>query len=663
MTHFEDLRALETVDNLLEKSSLGTPGARRLRQRTELAHAEALVAKADQPEDAAESAGSPLLDLDDVFESSSERDVERSHELLNHLVAPMTRYCRAGLGSTSRADDIAQQVLTDVLEYLPNHPGDGRALLRWTWNHASAAVGRLSTSDPDLAPPDRFAALAWTLPERDRAVLLFRVALGLTCTDAGNILGIEPQEVLAAQSQIFDRLRSRTEQEKIIVSPSSRLAEMVGSRTVVRIDLVGAAAHRASPVSHRDILLEMLERVGSRTQVPQEAIERTFDGDGVLLVCRYPELAVMSLVEQLLIALVERNRRTADPNARLRAQAALGTGYMSRDEAGAPWVGRTVSDVRELAAGSRTMLFESPWSDAVLAVRSPIPPVLSSPPDKTTPFRRMRIATPDGEVEAYVQQFGVTPADTEASGWFEVAFDSVTVAGGRGSGKSTFASAVSDPGTRTEVSFPGGLASKVGRVEMHHGLTLAVLESPTPAISHLPGTLGTVLVVDTRALADCFPLIDRLEEREVPYVVAVHDVDGTTPHSVEEIRTALEVSAPILRCDVRDRASALGALKELVDHALPTTPHPRQPGFPPSPPLVKSWSPAPWRTDDGRTDQIPALAGSVFDHHDESSQVATSVLPAVATGTLASDNSAAEYGRHAATPDAHVRTGRHRPPR
>ncbi|MBE8516101.1 hypothetical protein ILP97_00950 [Amycolatopsis sp. H6(2020)] len=662
MSELDHLCALEMVDDLLERSSLGTSEARSLRDQAELANAEAIVALADQPEGVDAPVGSPLFELDDILSPTGDQAASVTYELLNRLATPLTRYCRAGLGSTSRADDIAQQLLIDILDYLRQHTGDTLEFLRWTVEHASEAVSRASTGDPTVVPLDRFAALARVLPAVDRDVLLLRVALELTCTEVGALLDIEPEDVLKTQTAVLTRFRSRTEHEQVVGSTARSMADTVGSRTVVCIDLAESGKHRTPRTDELDALLKLLDEVSSKAQVPPEAIEQVRHDDSVILVCRYPELAVWSLVDQLLVALVDRNTRAIDPNARIRAAVALGTGYVSRDEPGAEWVGGTIFDVRGLAATTGAMLAELPWAHAVLSLRPPVFPVFGRHPDQATPFQRTRIATKDGDVEAYVQHFGVTPSDPDARGWFEAAFDSVTVAGGRRSGKTTFTSSVADAGTRREVAFPAGLEATVGRVEMHPDLTLAVMESPAPGIAHLPGSLGTVLIVDTRTLADCFPLIDDLEARELPYVVAVNEMDGTAHHSLEEIHAALEITAPILRFDVGDKASALSVLKALLDRALPTAPRPRQPGsaLPRHPQPV---SDAPRPTDDWKTDQIPALAGFGFDHHEAFSTMATAVFPAVAQSFPVAEASTAEYGRHAAEPDMRPRSGRHRPPR
>ena len=81
------------------------------------------------------------------------------------------------------------------------------------------------------------------------------------------------------------------------------------------------------------------------------------------------------------------------------------------------------------------------------------------------------------------------------------------------------------------------------------------------------GTLGAVVLVDTRRLADSWYAIDRLEHHETPFIVARNNFPGTT-HSLDDVRDALSLPAhvPLIDCDARDRQSAKKVLITLVDH-------------------------------------------------------------------------------------------------
>lgn len=54
------------------------------------------------------------------------------------------------------------------------------------------------------------------------------------------------------------------------------------------------------------------------------------------------------------------------------------------------------------------------------------------------------------------------------------------------------------------------------------------------------GTLGAVVLVDTRRLADSWYAIDRLEHHGTPFVVACNDFGGPE-HTPEQIRAALDL--------------------------------------------------------------------------------------------------------------------------
>jgi uncharacterized protein len=84
------------------------------------------------------------------------------------------------------------------------------------------------------------------------------------------------------------------------------------------------------------------------------------------------------------------------------------------------------------------------------------------------------------------------------------------------------------------------------------------------------GTLGAVVLADTRRLADCFPAIDYFEQRDTPFIVALNCFDGERGQEAGEIRRALDIDehVPIVLCDARERASCRDALIMLVEHAI-----------------------------------------------------------------------------------------------
>ncbi|MFG3498104.1 ATP/GTP-binding protein [Streptomyces sp. NPDC047928] len=81
------------------------------------------------------------------------------------------------------------------------------------------------------------------------------------------------------------------------------------------------------------------------------------------------------------------------------------------------------------------------------------------------------------------------------------------------------------------------------------------------------GTLGAVVLVDTRRLADSWYAIDRLEHHGTPFIVACNDFGGPA-HTERQIREALDLAdrVPLVECDARDRSSSKYVLVTLVEH-------------------------------------------------------------------------------------------------
>lgn len=79
------------------------------------------------------------------------------------------------------------------------------------------------------------------------------------------------------------------------------------------------------------------------------------------------------------------------------------------------------------------------------------------------------------------------------------------------------------------------------------------------------GSLGAVVLVDTRRLKDSWYAIDRLEFHQMPFVVAVNRFSGSNP-SLEKVREALALpdSIPMIDCDARQRESSKNVLITLV---------------------------------------------------------------------------------------------------
>lgn len=95
------------------------------------------------------------------------------------------------------------------------------------------------------------------------------------------------------------------------------------------------------------------------------------------------------------------------------------------------------------------------------------------------------------------------------------------------------------------------------------------------------GTLGAVVLLDTRRIKESWYAIDRLEARGTPFVVACNDFGGPA-YRDELIREALDLGpkVPLVHCDARKRESSKEVLITLVEHVrerLGGVPAPRKP--------------------------------------------------------------------------------------
>ncbi|MFD7443491.1 ATP/GTP-binding protein [Streptomyces sp. NPDC059909] len=176
----------------------------------------------------------------------------------------------------------------------------------------------------------------------------------------------------------------------------------------------------------------------------------------------------------------------------------------------------------------------------------------------------------------------------------------VVIVGGFGVGKTTLVGSVSEirPLTTEETMTQAGVgiddtvgverktattvAMDFGRISINKELVLYLFGTPGQERfwflwrGLFEGALGAVVLVDTRRLEVSFDVIGRLEERGVPFVVAVNSFPGAPEHPVEELRAALDLpsSVPILVCDARRRDSSRDVLMALMRylHSLAVTP-------------------------------------------------------------------------------------------
>ncbi|MDQ1010749.1 signal recognition particle receptor subunit beta [Streptomyces sp. V4I23] len=166
----------------------------------------------------------------------------------------------------------------------------------------------------------------------------------------------------------------------------------------------------------------------------------------------------------------------------------------------------------------------------------------------------------------------------------------VVIVGGFGVGKTTLVGSVSEirPLTTEETMTQAGVgvddtqgverktattvAMDFGRISINEELVLYLFGTPGQERfwflwrGLFEGALGAVVLVDTRRLEVSFDVIGRLEERGVPFVVAVNSFPDAPDYPVEELRAALDLpeSVPIVLCDARQRASSRDVLMALM---------------------------------------------------------------------------------------------------
>jgi len=174
----------------------------------------------------------------------------------------------------------------------------------------------------------------------------------------------------------------------------------------------------------------------------------------------------------------------------------------------------------------------------------------------------------------------------------------IVVAGGFGVGKTTLVGTVSEiVPLRTEAlmteageatddltAVPGKVTTTVamdfGRITLDDDLVLYLFGTPGQQRfwfmwdDLVRGAIGAVVLVDTRRLSDCFPVLDYFEGVGMPYVVAVNQFEGAERFAAEDVREALTVPPhiPVLVMDARRRVPAIDTLLTLVSHALDSVP-------------------------------------------------------------------------------------------
>jgi len=169
----------------------------------------------------------------------------------------------------------------------------------------------------------------------------------------------------------------------------------------------------------------------------------------------------------------------------------------------------------------------------------------------------------------------------------------IVIVGGFGAGKTTMVGSISEirPLSTEEVMTKAGVgiddASRVadkrtttvafdfGRISLDDQRVLYLFGAPGQKRfwfiwdQLFSGSLGAVVLVDTRRLEDSFYPLDRLEHHQMPFVVAVNRFDDPNPQpSLDRVRDALSLAedVPLVDCDARLRDSCKSVLITLVRH-------------------------------------------------------------------------------------------------
>lgn len=84
------------------------------------------------------------------------------------------------------------------------------------------------------------------------------------------------------------------------------------------------------------------------------------------------------------------------------------------------------------------------------------------------------------------------------------------------------------------------------------------------------GALGALVLVDTERLKESFEVMDLIEERGLPYTVAVNAFPHSRNVDPDTLRRKLDLAdhTPLVVCDARDKNSTLDALIALAVHLI-----------------------------------------------------------------------------------------------
>ena len=116
------------------------------------------------------------------------------------------------------------------------------------------------------------------------------------------------------------------------------------------------------------------------------------------------------------------------------------------------------------------------------------------------------------------------------------------------------------------------VAMDFGRISLNEELVLYLFGTPGQQRfwflwnGLFEGALGAVVLVDTRRLEVSFDVIGRLEESDVPFIIAINAFPNAASYPTEQLRGALDLPdhVPIVVCDARQRESSRDVLITLM---------------------------------------------------------------------------------------------------
>ncbi|MCK2237439.1 sigma-70 family RNA polymerase sigma factor [Crossiella sp. S99.2] len=176
-------------------------------------------------------------ELEGVLTATISGDRSAMSWLLGWIRPIVVRYCRTRIGrgtdSYAEADEVAQEVCLAVLTSLPAYRSQGRPFLAFLYGIAAHKVADRNRGDaegqdvaggsPDLGDEvgglsENLSTLLGILPPRQREVLILRVVVGMSATDAAAALEMTEKAVRAAQHRALTKLQKAAQAEEIISS-------------------------------------------------------------------------------------------------------------------------------------------------------------------------------------------------------------------------------------------------------------------------------------------------------------------------------------------------------------------------------------------------------------------------------------------------------------